>query len=242
MRIDGWIRDRIGKAQFDFFRKNKAGCLFAAIAAKDPTRYGWVQRIISPKADLIDAAVERAVRGKKTTMLSLVFPTVNTTGKLIHLIEVLCSTRTIMLEQNLEFDASRCLGFRASIGDLSSWISGFGPFKFFPNTRQAPYTEIAFRVKPRPSFKWVMKESPPGVIHLADLDMRGMADAMFRTVWRATMERTARLLGHNPDLRSAAKTTFAIPAELWSNIYSSSVIGERSSNQLIDSNALPLAS
>jgi hypothetical protein len=240
MRIDGWIRNQIGETQFDFFRKNKSGCLFAAIAAKNPSRYGWSQKIISLKAEVIDASIEQA-HNNKTTMLSLVFPTVNSTGDLLRLIEVLCSTRRIMLEQNVEFDVSRCLSFRANIEELSSWITGFGPFKFLPTTRQSPYTEIALRVKPRPLFPWVMKESPPGVIHLADLDMLGMADAMFRSVWRATIERTTRLLGHKADLRSAAKTTFAIPTELLSNIYSSSVIGERYSTQLTGSNVLPLA-
>lgn len=242
MQVESLFAKQIGEAQFDFYRRNRAGCLFAAIAAKHPMRYGWVQKVLPPREGAIDKVIEQAIGDRAVTMLSLIFPAINTPRSLIDLIHTLRKCRLVYLEQNHLFEDSRCFGFRARVDDLSSWISGFGPFSFFPVTRRAPYTEVTFRVKPRPNFKWVMKKSPPGVIHLADLDMLGMADAMFRTVWRATLKRTAQLLGHEPDLRSAAKTTFSVPTKIWLDTYLSNanIIGQ--SNRLGNSNSLPLAS
>lgn len=60
-----------------------------------------------------------------------------------------------------------------------------------------------------------MKEAPPGVIHLADMDMKGMQKIQFQSLWDGSFRNTERVIGHQPDLRSAAKTTFAIPLELW---------------------------
>lgn len=242
MQVESLFAKQIGEAQFDFYRRNKAGCLFAAIAAKHPMRYGWIQRVLPPREGAIDKAIEQAMGDRSVTMLSIVFPAINTPSSLIELIYTLRECRLIYLDQNDVFEDCRCLGFRARVDDLSSWISGFGPFTFLPVTRRAPYTEITFRVKPRPNFKWVMKKSPPAVIHLADLDMLGMADATFRTVWRATLKRTAQLLGHEPDLRSAAKTTFSVPTEIWLDTYLSNVNINGRSNRLDSSNSLPLAS
>jgi hypothetical protein len=119
------------------------------------------------------------------------------------------------LEQKEEFDDSMCLGYRVAVGDLTSWMTGFGPFAFLPKTRQAPFTEIIFRSKPRPQYDWVMKEAPPDLIHLADMDMKGMAEEQLRSLWEGSLTNTESVLGSKPNLRSAAKTTFAIPLRLW---------------------------
>ena len=47
------------------------------------------------------------------------------------------------------------------------------------------------------------------------MDMKGMSENRFKSLWYGSFDRTEHLLGHKPDLRSAAKTTFAIPAQLW---------------------------
>lgn len=75
-------------------------------------------------------------------------------------------------------------------------------------------TEIVLRVKPRPTYDFAMKESPPDVIHLADLDMKGMPADRFRATWHACFRATAKLLGKAPDLTSAARTTYGLPASL----------------------------
>jgi hypothetical protein len=221
--IDRFYEKQICDAQMDFYRRNKAGCLFAAVAAKNPEAYGWYQRVLAPEAASIKATVVSAIAARGVSTLSLIFPRVQREDALLNLIEILQDSGSFYLDQETPFKGSYCLGLRAPVENLTSWVSGFGPFDFLPVTRQSPYTEITFRVKRRPNYKWVMKESPKDVIHLADLNMLGMADAMFRTMWRATLKRTARLIGHEPDLRSAAKTTFAVPEAIWLKNFSLNV-------------------
>ena len=97
-------------------------------------------------------------------------------------------------------------------------MTGFGGFDFLPETRQAVFTEIVFRSKPRPDYDWVMKEAPPGIIHLADMDMKGMRENQFKALWYGSFDKTENILGHKPDLRSAARTTFLMPLNLWKGV------------------------
>lgn len=80
------------------------------------------------------------------------------------------------------------------------------------------FTELTFRTKARPQYKKVMKEAPPGVLHLADMDMKGMGENKFKSLWFGSFDNTEKILGHKPDLRSAAKTTFAVPVSLWKKV------------------------
>ena len=94
-------------------------------------------------------------------------------------------------------------------------MTGFGNFNFLPKTRQSVFTEIMFRSKARPPYEKVMKKTPEGIIHLADMDMKGMSDNKFKSLWYGSFDNTESVLGHKPDLKSAAKTTFAVPLSMW---------------------------
>jgi len=203
----------VTRTQLKFFRENKAGCGFAAVAARNPRKYGWMHNVTAPDADAVDQAIERAIADDRTSTLSLIFKDCKSLEQLRDLVGLLQRCRHIFLGQDVVYEGFRCLGFRVRVDDLESWASGFGPFAFFPKTRQAPYTELIFRVKPRPAYKTVMKEAPEGVIHLADLDMLGVPRNEFNKLWNASHEKTASILGHKPDLKSAAKTTFALVLE-----------------------------
>jgi hypothetical protein len=202
------------RTQLDFFRQNQAGCAFANYAAFEPIKYGWIHKILKVDASGIDAEIEKAINQQDITTLSLIFPDVDSVESLLKLIRVMTNCNYILLEQNVIFDRYCCLGFRVKVGQLLSWVSGFGAFDFFPKTRQTAYTEIIFRVKKRPNYARVMKKSPSSVIHLADMDMLGIADAIFKKMWYSSLARTAQLLGHTPDIRSAAKTTFVLPSNI----------------------------
>jgi hypothetical protein len=107
------------------------------------------------------------------------------------------------------------LGFRAIVGNLRSYVTGFGDFAFLPQTRRSPYVEIAARVKPRPQYEFVFKEAPENIIHLADMDMRGIQRDKLRRLWDNSFIHTQAILGAKPDLRSAARTTYSLPKQLF---------------------------
>ena len=203
--------DVIEREQLKFYRTSKGGCAFAAVAAKDPGKYGWHQVITDAHSDSIDTEIQRAIHTPDVTTLSLIFPSVTTDEDLISFVEILRNCRNVFFEHETVYEDTICFGIRVKVGDLKSWVSGFGNYGFLPETRRTPYTEITFRVKPRPNYKWVMKKSPANVIHLADLDMLGITKATFIRLWELSLQNTAKRLGHKPDLKSAAKTTYSIP-------------------------------
>ncbi|PIP55853.1 MAG: hypothetical protein CO183_00085 [Candidatus Zambryskibacteria bacterium CG_4_9_14_3_um_filter_42_9] len=206
------------ETQLEFYRNGGAGCLFAAHAARDPSKYGWRFSISNVDTVQIEELIQSAISLADVSTQSIIFPSVMMQEDLKTLLLILKETPSVSLEQEEEFEDAVCLGYRISIGDLKSWVTGFGGFDFFPKTRQAVFTEIVFRTKPRPDYEWVMKETPHGIIHLADMDMKGMRENQFKALWYGFFDNTENILGHKPDLRSAAKTTFAVPLELWRGV------------------------
>jgi len=201
--------------QLEFYRRRKAGCLFAAFAASDPSKYGWRLLVGSADEDRIEESIQAAIISPEVFTQSIIFPSITTQEHMKDLLSVLRKTPSVSLEQEKKFEDSVCLGFRVKVGHLKSFVTGLGCFDFLPKTRQAFFTEIVFRSKPRPDYEWVMKAAPPGIIHLADMDMKGMRENQFKALWNGSFDKTGNILGHKPDVRSAARTTFAVPLKLW---------------------------
>ena len=209
-------KESVINAQLDFYKQAHAGCLFAAHAARNPPEFGWylsVNEDVSAKN--IENVLKSAVSSENVSTQSIILPSVQTQNDLKELLLVLCKISLIVLEQKEIFKNSLCLGYRLRFCGISSWISGFGNFDFFPETRRSRFTEITVRVKPRPHYDWTMEEHPEGIVHLADMDMRGMSENQFKSLWYGSFYQTERILGCKPDLRSAAKTTFAVPVGLF---------------------------
>ncbi len=204
--------------QLEFYRKGKAGCLFLAHAAGDPAKYEWRLSVARPDPEEIEFVIQSAVTLSDFSTQSIIFPSVITEGDLIALFRVLNKTPSFSIGQRKRFKGMVCLGYRIKIGEMTSWVTGFGGFNFLPKTRQAVFTELTFRTKPRPQYKKIMKEAPPGVLHLADMYMKGMGENKFKSLWFGSFDNTEKVLGHKPDLRSAAKTTFAVPVKLWKQV------------------------
>jgi hypothetical protein len=204
-------------AQLEFYKRGKAGCLFAAHAANNPAKFGWRLTIAKPERRNLIAITESAIALSAVSTQSIIFPSVLTPGNLKELLLLLRDTSPFFLETEKRYRSCVCLGFRLQVGDLVSWVTGFGGYNFLPKTRQAIFTEIVFRTKPRPDYDRVMKKSPEGVIHLADMDMQGMSEHMFKSLWHGSFANTEEILGKKPDLRSAARTTFAVPQKLWTS-------------------------
>ena len=206
--------ENIIRHQLSFYKKGKAGCMFASIAAKNPIEYGWKHVTLDVNYRKIDELIAEAINDPEITTLSLIFPLVVTKKQFAEFIRELKLCKNMFLEQNELFNDYLCLGFRVKVDASVSWVSGFGNFEFLPETRRAPYTELAFRVKPKPKYKWVMKESLTNVLHIADLYLKGISEKKFKRNWCKSFERTEKILGQKPDLRSAAKTTFSIPKDI----------------------------
>lgn len=206
------------KTQLEFYKRGGAGCLFAAHAATNPTKYEWKLSVSEVDDIQIETIVQNAITLPGVSTQSIIFPTVIHVKELKNLLRILQKVPSFFLEQEQEHEDMMCLGFRARIGDRVSWLTGLGSFTFLPKTRQAVFTEIVFRSKPRPDYEWVMKEAPENVLHLADMDMKGMKENKLKSLWYGSLDNTEKVLGHKPDMRSAAKTTFAVPLHLWQEV------------------------
>ena len=211
--------DEIISDQLNFFAKNAAGCAFAAHAARDSDRYEWSHQIIgSDSLQSITNVIMAAIVDERISTLSIIFPDVRTNADLDNLLPAL-NRDVLYLYEKLDTDSNRCFRYRAKIGIDESFVSGFGPFEHMPITRQTPHTSIVFRVKPRPAYGWYLKEPENGIIHVADMNMKGLSDRNLTRMWNNSFLRTRGLLQKKPDEESAAKTTFVIPLPRAGQIY-----------------------
>jgi hypothetical protein len=207
--------------QLEFFRRGGAGCVFSTVAGKNPQSHGWHHFCVDAQKDEVGRAIASAINDADTSTLSLIFPNVRSDQELVQMIKEFQLCRNVSLEQSILHQAYRCFGFRIQITkDIVSWVSGFGNYNFFPKTRQAPYTEIIFRTKPRPHYEEMLKSSLGGVVHLADMKMNIAMKNVFQKFWDQSFINTERILGRKPDLRSAAKTTFSLPERIFNQFQS----------------------
>jgi hypothetical protein len=200
----------VKEEQRGFFKSNRAGCAFAAFAAKDPVKYGWRSHVVPVSPDAISVQLRDAIDSPDTQALSLIFPSVRSANDVLELAGA-CLETGLFHDEGFDRESLKFIRLRARIEENVSWVTGFGPFDFLPLTRRAPHCELTIRVKPRPDYDWHFKPPIDGIIHLADLDMMGLSDKKLMRLWQVSFQKTRKILGHVPDEESAAKTTFVIP-------------------------------
>lgn len=202
--------------QLAFYRRNGTGCGFAAIASRDPRRFGWRHEICEADSEEFDRVLSQVAGSASVSTLSILLPTVRDVRGLERLIlewaKLARNTVEVLVENETIF-----VGLRHYLDVEKSWVSGFGPFDFLPGTRRAPCTELVLRVKPRPAYENLVssaKQYTGHTVHLADMHMIGMPDDRFMRVYRSSFKSVKRILGHPADRASAAKTSFAIPVQM----------------------------
>lgn len=205
--------DAIIDENLAFFSRNQSGCAFAVIAARDPDKYEWRHDIVTDvEPAQIAARVCAALEDPAISTLSLVFPSVTDVDGLMGLLAALrCGP--IYLHETHDTSNNRCYRFRARVGEDESYISGFGPFDFMPETRRTPHTSIVMRVKPRPDYAWHLKPPVAGIVDVAAMDMKGISDRNLKRLWNNSFLTVRGILGKKPDEESAAKTTFILPLQ-----------------------------
>lgn len=204
-------------AQLEFYKSGKAGCLFLARAARSPAAFEWRLTECEPNALAIAHVILESIQSKNISTQSILFGSVRSIPALGDLLAELDKVEHIILDVQTGLVGFVCLGYRVKVQKELSWMTGFGDFEFLPPTRRAPYTELTFRCKPRPQYEWVLKTAPDGVIHLADMHMKGLSRSVFEKYWNGSILHTQTRLGGVATLASAAKTTFAIPDDMWNN-------------------------
>lgn len=203
--------DQIIGEQLEFFLRNRSGCAFAAVAARDAQHYEWQHEVIrAGEYAEIDGVIAQSVAAPEVSTLSILLPDITEPEELDLLLPELVG-ENLYLHEVFNTEHNACFRFRAKVGDEESYVSGFGPFEWMPSTRQTPHTALVMRVAPRPEYDWHLKEPDEGLVHVADMDMKGLSDRALEKMWRNSFIRTRGLLGKKPDEESAAKTTFVIP-------------------------------
>lgn len=205
--------------------EGKNGCIFALLAARERKDYGWNQLIITDDVKTIGSnktliyinkSIQKAIDDPKCEVLSLLFSKINTYIDLVKLIRSLLEIESIFLSNEEIIGSQVVLSLRTPINSMEvlAWLMAFGPFDSFPVTRQSPITEIAIRVKPKPAEQFYRLTKGDGDAHLADLPIPHR-EMVTERIWDNTYKRTRLILGKEPDVFSAAKTTFTLPKDVW---------------------------
>lgn len=164
----------------------KIGCTFAALFAKAPERVGWVT-IINP---------EKLTIPKDAFILSLQFP-----GKTKREVTMWALANGFYTEDL----GNGNYGLRYRIKTDVAWVQYFG-LDSHVKTRQAPIPELMLCVK-RPIGSY-FKVGYHNILHLAHATVRHLSKAKADKLWETSHIQTAKHLGHRPNLKEAAKTTF----------------------------------
>jgi len=214
----------IALAQRDWHIRGQTGCMFARLAARDANRLRWhyvvseyVGRSVSGALD-VDSQVSRAVDDDEVQIVSIILPEVRDALTAVSAIRELAASTSFWLAKDTVDEGCLHLHLRYPIGagrgkSVEAWVMAFAPFHFVPNTRRAPYFELAIRVKEKPAWNFHRLNQDRSVAHLADVELK-MSDRHWEDRWSSTLRRTRMILGGEPDTVSAAKSTLAVPESL----------------------------
>ena len=205
-------------------KKGYNGCIFSQVIAQSPFEHDWQASVINDldekTAQEIDTLVGQAIENPTVRLLSIIFPSVKTPEDITRLVEILAYESTSFLLLNDELlNGLIALAFRVALDDdeVLAWVMGFGPHDSFAKTRQSPYTEIVIPVKPKPDDTYHKHNQDKTSAHVADQHIN-LEEKVMDRLWENTYKKTRKVLGHEPNVFSGARTTFTIPEERWLEI------------------------
>lgn len=201
-------------AQRDWFQRGQTGCVFARLVAAEPLER-WP--FITISNELTDPAVQdlrdrqRALElDGSTEILSLLFPFCVSLEEFQGVIERLIEVDIVWCEREVQHERGVTLEIRRTVNGVTSWVMAFGPADSLPMTRQAPFYELVYRVKPKPNAIFRNLNQDREIAHLADYPLE-MSELRWEHRWQSTEHRTRTILGGEPDYVSSAKATLTIP-------------------------------
>jgi hypothetical protein len=199
----------------------QTGCLFARHLARKIDSRQWPSLVLSGKgegltalvADVVPSVLANAIASEECEILSLLFPEVTEMHALRELCTALADETDITLEEDHSHSDWVAVALRLDITGAGqhSWIMAFGPYASWPPTRQAPVTELAIRVKPKPRELFHELNQDQEAAHLADTPLP-VSEQQMEAIFERTGKATRNVLGADPDYRSAARTTFSYTA------------------------------
>lgn len=203
-------------AQRNWFQRGQTGCVFARIAAfqpsdqwpylveTEPESTDWEARL---EAKLIEMEMRH-----ESQVISVLFPLCQTLANFWNILERLMHNGVLWQDQVTHHDGGTTLEIRRSLkGGVTAWVMAFGPHNQLPATRQSPYFEFAYRAKPKPEKLYRKLNHDRDIAHLADYPL-DMSERHWDHRWQTTEARTRKILGSEPDYISAAKSTLTLPA------------------------------
>ncbi|MAX51451.1 MAG: hypothetical protein CMH22_05685 [Methylophaga sp.] len=169
-----------------YIRQGKTGCVFATIMARDPDKIGW-KRIFNPTEITVP---------KNAYIVSYIFEN-----------KSMEEVKQWALDRGMYEDitSKNTTGLRYKGENGVSWVQYFGK-ESHVKTRQTPHSELLFCVKlPK---KYYLKVGFKGVLHLAHASVEHIKEKSLDIIWESCFKRTKKILGYNPTVAEAAKTTY----------------------------------
>lgn len=195
--------------------KGQNGCIFAQKLSKlDEIKNGWYKQVFyTINTSVIDKVIEESIFSQEVEVISLLFPNIKTEIEVIKLVKkLIAQSQYIFMQEPVLYNKHEIsIPLRINIADkgkpqVLSWIMTFAPLESYPNTRQSPIFEIAIRVKEKNQYIYKNLNQSRSDAHLADTPFY-LPDSIVDSTWNATFRNTQYLLGHKPDLKSAAKNS-----------------------------------
>lgn len=211
----------VAVAQAHWHSTGSTGCVFAAHMSGLREETGWETVVLSARgsakqdAEAVALAVHPRLTDPAADVISVVIPHGDEASYVVELVQRLgalpgWSLSTHGIEEDPDHGELALIGLRNDVEfEFVAEVLGFGPFAYYANTRQAPFTEFAIRAKP-PSKRRRDKRA-----FMAHVDIPHLAKDEVGLWWSQTEANRRARLSPSQDARGKAKVSVALPRELW---------------------------